>query len=685
MTSVIPQLWQLNIEISLLLLAVLCARQIVRKTTKIYNAYLLWLSVPLGLLAAALFSKLKFSEPPVEAVGYLVQNYVIQPANEYSGLQTLGGIWAAIALGLLIRLGVQHYQLRRDLAAITAPTSIASMSKYPVIGIDRKDFSPAVYGFLKPRIYFPIQLEQSLSRDQIELIIQHEEHHVSQQHLWLNLLWDIVVCLMWFNPLAYLSRQNFRHDQELFCDYLVLNKSSQNAHRSYGHALLTTVTATHSLSLLCSWKTFNQLEERIMNIKRPSSIASKVAITLAGMLVISATSIYSVSAEQYATYSFRHHVDDDGNSDIEWKADGVTFIERNGKAWALEGDQRRALSDAEKTRFQTQIDQSYREWLKAEQDLEKEQVDRWSEQLASESSQQELAMADREREQEIRRQAQAKRQQEQAKRQQEHAKRQQEHAKRQQEHAKRQQEHAERQQEQAKRAREREHRQLERQAHQQERQVELAMREAERKAHQAEREHELERREHERQTRKVERELEIERRQAERERKHNEKQHELARREAERARRSFEKQYERERGRVEKQAKKFEEHYAFNYQTEMEAAERALQEALVDIEGSLRSGDLSSERFSDLRNELEQARQDIASSRWAWRQQYEHNTGEPSVKPSSPKAPIEPISPIKPTTPEAPEQAVSPVQPPSLSRESSDRSKSLSYDMRVSQ
>ncbi|MFT5573626.1 MAG: bla regulator protein BlaR1 [Cryomorphaceae bacterium] len=372
MNNTLASLWQINIEISLLLMLVMFARYAVRKSTKVYNAYLLWLSIPVGVLAAQLISQIKFSKPPVETVNYLVHSYIVQPAHEYSSWGTLAYVWSALAVILLLRLALQHIQLRRDLKVIEVPTELVSRSSYPVVGIDKDEFSPAVYGFFRPTIYFPVQLENSLSSDQISLIIQHEEHHISQQHLWLNLLWDLLVCFMWFNPLVYIARQNFRHDQELFCDYLVLNKSSQDASRSYGHALLTTVTATHSVSLLCSWKTFNQLEERIMNIKRPTSLSSKIAISLAAIIVVSGVSIYSVSAAQYASQQFRHEVDDDGNSEIVWRTERQTFVEKNGQQYVLNGKQKREPNSQERAAFEVKIEQSNRQWVRDEATAEQE-------------------------------------------------------------------------------------------------------------------------------------------------------------------------------------------------------------------------------------------------------------------------------------------------------------------------
>ncbi|MEM7360825.1 MAG: M56 family metallopeptidase [Pseudomonadota bacterium] len=418
MSSFIQSFWQANIEFSLLLTGILLARYAVRKGTRTYNAYLLWLSIPVGLLVALITAQIELSKPPVETVNLLVQSYIVQPVATFDGWLLVAWIWVTITVLLLVRLLQQHLDLRRELANITVAEIPELRSDYPVIGIDKENFSPAVYGFWRPRIFFPLQLHRELPLEQQKLIIQHEEHHISQRHLWLNLLWDIAVCCLWFNPLIYISRQSFRHDQELFCDYLVLNQTQPQAHQAYGLALLTTVSATHSVSLLCSWKTFNQLEERIMNIKKPTSLSSKILMVLGGSAIVAATSFYTVSAAEYRNgdpviiesephdeshhtsngylyhhehdaheshadshdeheyryESFRHEVDDDGSTEISWSRDGTMYVSTNGEGFVFEGDEKRPMTEEERLKLEQKVEDSQRRL--AEQQLHRETADK---------------------------------------------------------------------------------------------------------------------------------------------------------------------------------------------------------------------------------------------------------------------------------------------------------------------
>ena len=406
MSELLSSGWQLNIELSLLLLAILLARYLIRKTTKNYNAYLLWLSIPLGLLAAKLITSIDFSEPPTQAVTYLVGEYVVKPAELFDRVTLLGYLWLMVSELLLLRLLWQHIDLRRSLSLITVNKATKIISKYPVIVINKEGFSPAVYGFFRPQIYFPQHLFKQLTDEQVKLIIKHEEEHIKQKHLWLNLLWDVLVCLAWFNPLIYISRQNFRHDQELFCDYLVLNKSTKQEHNSYGHALLSTVSATHSVSLLCSWKMFNQLEERIMNIKKPTSLSSKLSMLLGGVAIIGCTSLYAIGLAEFSEQSNReslsHTTTDNGDEKIRWQVNGKSYVKDNERHYIVDGSQEREMTNAERLEFEKAVERSQKELKRSERELRlaEKEIERVERDMALAEKQIERAHAEMERNQE---------------------------------------------------------------------------------------------------------------------------------------------------------------------------------------------------------------------------------------------------------------------------------------------
>jgi len=364
MTEFAHWFWQFNVDLSLLLGIILIARTILRRFATLYNLYLLWLSVPLALAASSILSNIDFTGSSiVEPVQRVIYQYIpttqlaiesaVQPSFDYTPLILILALSMTLLLGL--RLVLQHQNLRRELRSIRASEVLNITSRYPLVAVRKEGFSPAVYGFLAPTIYFPSELVKQLSNRQLDLIVKHEEQHIRQGHLWLNLAWDALVCLLWFNPIAYFARQAFRHDQELYCDYLVLKNSDSHDQHHYGHALLSTVSATHSVSLLCSWKMFNQLEERILNIKSTFNTSKKLLISFAAGLLVCFASAYSLalasdSAKQERKVKVvlketqKHTVNIDG--------DGLSYIEEDGEKYVIENGERREMTEQDQVKYE---------------------------------------------------------------------------------------------------------------------------------------------------------------------------------------------------------------------------------------------------------------------------------------------------------------------------------------------
>lgn len=373
--------WHFNLDLSVIVLSVLIVRFFIRKTTKSYNSYLLWLAIPVGFVVAKIIASIDFSSANSEYIGQAVSAMIVKPVETLQNYWWLGALWLTGTTLLLLRLIIQHIELRKDLKKIERPISelpgfnLIRKSRYQVIAVDHKDMSPAVYGFIKPTIYFPIHVAKQLSVQQIQLIIEHEEQHIKQKHLWLNLLWDVLVCIGWFNPLIYIARKNFRHDQELFCDYLVLNKGNQTRTKDYGHALLSTVSATHSVSLLCSWKVFNQLEERIMNITDPLNKTGKIVMTLGAAFVLSCCAVYAANKEpkeERVVTTENIVIDDEGNKKVVLEfseGNGITYLQENDNYYIVEDGNKRPMTDKERKEFEQKHEEAQKRIYMTEQEL----------------------------------------------------------------------------------------------------------------------------------------------------------------------------------------------------------------------------------------------------------------------------------------------------------------------------
>ena len=403
---------EFNLELSMLIITILLARWLLKRLAKLYNLYWLWLALPLAPLIAiassqiplqqraAIVERLTAIQSITETDSKLKETLSLDDQSQYTistdliNARTpsyeskeifgsvLGLIWLlGIALASL-RLLHQHLTLRRTLNRSHQVLAWKPQSKFDVVGVSLADFSPAVYGFFKPTIYFPTNLSNQLSEKQLSLILQHEEKHIEQGHLWLNLAWDLLVCMNWCNPLVYIARRHFRHDQEFFCDYLVLKNQQLPSQKAYGHALISTVSATHSVSLLCSWKMFDQLEERIMNIKSNHRKKTFGLLSLAIAGVLSLSSLYAIAyADQSSSESndteFKSqklekktstisiiNIDNAGDKEITIKTDGKTFRIVGNERFIEENGNKRELTKQEADQLDVLLRQS-EEYAKA--------------------------------------------------------------------------------------------------------------------------------------------------------------------------------------------------------------------------------------------------------------------------------------------------------------------------------
>ena len=153
------------------------------------------------------------------------------------------------------------------------------------------DGTPAVFGWRRPRLLTPANIQRTLRDSELELVALHEMAHVRRGDILLNWVILAVQAMHWFNPLVWLAMRRWRADRELVCDSLVLQILDAPQRRSYGETLIKLVEATipipscpHLVSVL---NNKHQIERRITMIsnfkptgRRAWALAAAVALTI---------------------------------------------------------------------------------------------------------------------------------------------------------------------------------------------------------------------------------------------------------------------------------------------------------------------------------------------------------------------------------------------------------------------
>jgi beta-lactamase regulating signal transducer with metallopeptidase domain len=247
-------------------------------------AYWLWLLVPAMTVAvilptpqALLFARADILPDHLTSAFTSVTSG--HPASHRALLTNVAlSIWSIGTGAMLLLMRTRQLAFARTLGALTRG----------VDGLYRVSVTaPMLVGAWRSKIVVPMDFEARYSPKERELILAHERAHAARLDVAANAVASFILCLQWFNPLAYRALAWLRMDQELACDALVLLQRG-DARRHYADALLKTQLATESawqLSVGCHWQSAHPLKERVAMLKRPLPARTR---RLAGLAFIAA-------------------------------------------------------------------------------------------------------------------------------------------------------------------------------------------------------------------------------------------------------------------------------------------------------------------------------------------------------------------------------------------------------------
>ena len=150
----------------------------------------------------------------------------------------------------------------------------AEMGIRIILGIVTTDKvkSPALFGFIRPRLLLPKGMLETLSREELRYVFLHELAHLKRHDIYIGWLMSLLQVLHWFNPLIWLAFYRLRADRELACDALVLARTQSSQAKDYGRTivnLLERFSRSQRLPAMAGiLETKAQLKRRITMITR---------------------------------------------------------------------------------------------------------------------------------------------------------------------------------------------------------------------------------------------------------------------------------------------------------------------------------------------------------------------------------------------------------------------------------
>lgn len=244
------------------------------------TAYGAWGLVPACLLGWALPAP-QLRVPPVGESVLAPARTLLAPAVAAgaSHAVVLPVLWA---LGALACLAWQAHAQRRFVRAMGRLQRVP-WAGLPVYRAECDPGLPALVGLLRPRIVLPPDFQVRYAAAQRTLLLRHELVHWQRGDLPCNALAALLLCLQWFNPLAYLALAAYRRDQEMACDARVLQRRPRQR-RAYADAMLVGALDVAGPPLGCPWPSRHPLKERLRMLQ--SSTPRRVPRVIATMSVV---------------------------------------------------------------------------------------------------------------------------------------------------------------------------------------------------------------------------------------------------------------------------------------------------------------------------------------------------------------------------------------------------------------
>lgn len=383
---------------TLLMAAILIIRRPVARIFGPGIAYALWL-----LPAARLFMP-SLTGPAVEAgaqaasVSDAVRDAVISGVQNPSPVNAAGELAATasvdwIALLITVWLGgaaiffliqMLRYASMRDELLCDAE-EVGTIDGIRLVQSDRVG-GPLAFGLFRRFIAVPVDFSKAYSPAERDLAIAHEMAHHKSGDLFANVAAFIVLCLQWFNPVAWMSWSAFRFDQEAACDARVLAGRDATERQAYGRALARAACegVPAFATALNSPKTIIERLRRLtmQDTSKGRRSLGKLGILAAAAIILPLTAtvvpaIGKAADESEAPKIEKHKVKivkikggDDMTVVREGEGDFVKKVERDGKTFVFHTD--KELSDADIERMIAEAEKSRIEAMKAAGDAEEQ-------------------------------------------------------------------------------------------------------------------------------------------------------------------------------------------------------------------------------------------------------------------------------------------------------------------------
>ncbi len=154
--------------------------------------------------------------------------------------------------------------------------------------------TPALLGWLRPRILLPQALVASFPREQLRAVLLHELAHFRSADIPCHWLFTIAQALNWPNPVMLVASRRWRHACEIAADASAVAQMPERDGATYGQALVDALRWAGAQPMprgaLALGESFGQLKERIGLVARRAGYHARTgwaaAVVALGLVVL---------------------------------------------------------------------------------------------------------------------------------------------------------------------------------------------------------------------------------------------------------------------------------------------------------------------------------------------------------------------------------------------------------------
>lgn len=233
--------------------------------------------------------------------------------SSLSNVTILSFIWLIVMLIIFTYILLVYWKLKNEInsKSISNNTEFLTMLKYCKNKMKiKKDISivetsivktPALFGYFKPIILIPKNINDIIPSDKLRYVFLHELSHLKRKDVVINWIIIFLKTIYWFNPIVQYGFKKMKEDMEVCCDSLALSHTEDEEVIEYGFTIINMIDHfSKSIPLIGTTSMVNNKSEvrrRIVMIKLFNKKAYKFsAMAIASLLILSGVMLTDAKA-----------------------------------------------------------------------------------------------------------------------------------------------------------------------------------------------------------------------------------------------------------------------------------------------------------------------------------------------------------------------------------------------------